>query len=346
MRLSDFDFDLPDELIAKEPAPERSGSRLLVPRTAARIEDRRFTDLPSLLSAGDLIVFNDSRVLRARLRGRKATGGAVEGLVERIIDSDIALAQLRMSKPAQAGSLIYWRKASAEVLGREGEFWRLRFDAPVLEILEQEGELPLPPYIDRQAKSTDDERYQTTYARQPGSVAAPTAGLHFDDTLMAALEARGVQRAFVTLHVGAGTFQPVRVDDVSQHRMHSERYRLTPEVAQAVRDTRKRGGRVIAVGTTSLRTLEAAAIEHESGWVEASEGETDLFITPGYRFRVVDCLITNFHLPRSTLIMLVSAFAGPALIRAAYDHAIAERYRFFSYGDAMLLERERAPDRR
>lgn len=344
MRLSDFDFHLPDELIAREPAPARSGSRLLVPRDPHALKDRRFTDLPGLLSPGDLMVFNDSRVLRARLRGHKASGGAVEGLVERILSDHEALAQLRMSKPARAGTSLRWREASAEVLGREGDFWRLRFDQPVLTVLEREGELPLPPYIDRAPRQDDDSRYQTTYARNPGSVAAPTAGLHFDEALMAALEARGIRRAFVTLHVGAGTFQPVRVDDISQHRMHSERYQVSAEVARAIRETRQRGGRVIAVGTTSLRTLESAAIDDEPGCVRPGSDETALFITPGFGFRVVDALVTNFHLPRSTLLMLVSAFAGSGLIRAAYAHAIAQRYRFFSYGDAMLLDRAPVAD--
>jgi len=336
MQLSEFDFHLPDDLIAREPAAERSGSRLLIPHMPARIEDRRFSDLPALLAPGDLIVFNDSRVIRARLLGRKPTGGSVEALIERVMDDHHALAQMRMSKPAAAGSVIQWQRATAQVLGRDGEFWRLRFDRPVLEVLDDEGEVPLPPYIDRAPRSEDDSRYQTVYARHPGSVAAPTAGLHFDDTLFAALGARGIKRAFVTLHVGAGTFQPVRVSNIHEHRMHTETYVVPTDTAAAIRATRERGGRVVAVGTTSLRTLESAATG-EHGEVAAGASDTALFITPGYRFRVVDALITNFHLPRSTLLMLVSAFAGLDLIRAAYAHAIAERYRFFSYGDAMLL---------
>mgnify|MGYP006276672121 CR=1 FL=1 len=340
MRLSDFDFDLPDELIAREPTAERSGSRLLVPRAPRALEDRLFTELPGLLNSGDLIVFNDSRVLRARLHGHKTTGGAVEALVERVTDTHVAIAQLRMSKRAHPGTIIHWRKAQSEVLGRAGEFWQLRFDRPVLEVLEAEGQMPLPPYIDRAPRDEDEARYQTVYARHPGSVAAPTAGLHFDEALLAALDARGVRRAFVTLHVGAGTFQPVRVDDVREHRMHSEHYEVPELAAIEIRAARERGARVIAVGTTSLRTLESAATD-EAGQVRAGISTTELFITPGYRFKVVDALITNFHLPRSTLLMLVSAFAGPALIRAAYAHAIAQRYRFFSYGDAMLLEHAR-----
>lgn len=346
MRLSDFDFHLPNELIAREPAPSRSASRLLVPRDELALDDRRFTDLPALLCPGDLMVFNDSKVIRARLRGRKASGGAVEALIERIQGEREAIAQLRMSKPARAGTLLQWRDSGAEVLSREGEFWRLRFDQPVLGVLENEGELPLPPYIDRAPRQDDEARYQTAYARAPGSVAAPTAGLHFDESTMVALEARGIQRAFVTLHVGAGTFQPVRVDDIAQHRMHSERYQVSEAVAQAIRDTRARGGRVVAVGTTSLRTLESAAAAGDAGCVHPGSGDTDLFITPGFRFRVVDALVTNFHLPRSTLLMLVSAFAGSALIRAAYAHAVKQQYRFFSYGDAMLLHRARASDHR
>jgi S-adenosylmethionine:tRNA ribosyltransferase-isomerase len=336
MRLSDFDFDLPDELIAREPAAVRSASRLMVPAGPAP-GAFPFSDLPALLEPGDLLVLNDSRVIKARLRGHKASGGAVEALVERITASDEALAMLRVSKPPQAGSRIHWTEGGAIVLGREGEFWRLRFDQSVLDVLESQGELPLPPYMGRAPRAGDEARYQTTYAREPGSVAAPTAGLHFDDELLDRLAARGIGRAFVTLHVGAGTFQPVRSDDISQHRMHSERFRIEPPAVEAIRAARARGGRIVAVGTTSLRTLEAVAAR--PGGLEACEDETDLFITPGYRFRLVDRLITNFHLPRSTLLMLVSAFAGVDTIRAAYARAIAERWRFFSYGDAMLLDR-------
>ena len=343
MHITDFDFDLPDDLIAREPAAERSTSRLLLPRDTLHIEDRRFTDLPQLLAPGDLVVFNDSRVLRARLRGRKQTGGSVEALIERVTATRHALAQMRMSKPAQIGSIVRWQRAQARVLGRSGDFWQLEFDRPVFEVLEDEGEMPLPPYLNRAPGEDDDTRYQTVYARHPGSVAAPTAGLHFDPTLLDALDSRGIQRAFVTLHVGAGTFQPVRTENVLEHRMHSEHYEVPDETAAAIRAARARGGRVIAVGTTSLRTLESAATG-EGGEVRAGPGDTELFITPGYRFKVVDTLITNFHLPRSTLIMLVSAFAGLGLIRAAYAHAITHRYRFFSYGDAMLLTRPQRDD--
>lgn len=343
MHITDFDFDLPDDLIAREPAAERSTSRLLLPRDTLHIEDRRFTDLPQLLAPGDLVVFNDSRVLRARLRGHKQTGGSVEALIERVTATHHALAQMRMSKPAQIGSILRWQRAQARVLGRSGEFWQLEFDRPVFEVLEDEGEMPLPPYLNRAPEEDDDTRYQTVYARHPGSVAAPTAGLHFDPTLLDALDSRGIQRAFVTLHVGAGTFQPVRTENVLEHRMHSEHYEVPDETAAAIRAARARGGRVIAVGTTSLRTLESAATG-EGGEVRAGPGDTELFITPGYRFKVVDTLITNFHLPRSTLIMLVSAFAGLGLIRAAYAHAITHRYRFFSYGDAMLLTRRQRDD--
>ncbi len=336
MRLGDFDFDLPRELIAQHPSERRGGSRLLHVEPHA-LTDLRFDALPSLLAPGDLLVFNDTRVLHARLHGSKETGGRVEALVERVLDEHEALVQLRASKPPRPGARLTWRASGAEVLGRDGEFWRLRFDAPVLECLEREGELPLPPYIERTPEAGDEARYQTVYARDPGSVAAPTAGLHFDETMLARLGECGVGSAFVTLHVGAGTFQPVRVDDLSQHRMHAERYRVPPATAEAIAATRARGGRVVAVGTTTLRTLESAA--GPDGGVASGSGETRLFVTPGYRLRVVDRLLTNFHLPRSTLLMLVCAFAGTQRIREAYAHAVAERYRFFSYGDAMLLER-------
>jgi S-adenosylmethionine:tRNA ribosyltransferase-isomerase len=337
MRLSDFDFDLPADLIAQHPPARRTDSRLLVPADA-REPDRRFDELPGLLQPGDLMVFNDTRVIRARLFGIKDTGGRIEALVERIEGEHEAIAMLRSSKPARAGARIAWRSGGAIVLAREGDFWRLRFDEPVLQVLEREGSLPLPPYIEHAPDAGDDERYQTVYARHAGSVAAPTAGLHFDDTILERLRGRGVGLAWVTLHVGAGTFQPVRVDDVREHRMHAERYQVPADTERAIAATRAAGGQIVAVGTTSLRTLESVAAEHD-GRVVAGEGETRLFVTPGYRFRVVDRLITNFHLPRSTLLMLVSALAGTDTIRKAYAHAIAQRYRFFSYGDAMLLDR-------
>ena len=340
MRLSDFDFDLPPELIAQHPGAARSASRLLhVGRD--RLADLRFDTLPTLLEPGELLVFNDTRVLRARLHGAKASGGRLEALIERVTGERDALAQLRVSKPPGPGTRLAFRSAGATVIERVGEFWRLRFDEPVLAVLDRDGELPLPPYITHAPDADDERRYQTVYAREPGSVAAPTAGLHFDEALLARLRERGVAVAFVTLHVGAGTFQPVRVEDLSQHRMHAERYSVPQATAEAIAAARAAGRRVVAVGTTSLRTLESAA--GEDGRVRAGSGETRLFVTPGYRFRAAERLITNFHLPKSTLLMLVSAFAGVERIRAAYAHAIAERYRFFSYGDAMLLERAQVP---
>ncbi|MCL4185333.1 MAG: tRNA preQ1(34) S-adenosylmethionine ribosyltransferase-isomerase QueA [Burkholderiaceae bacterium] len=336
MRLSDFDFELPAELIAQHPAAHRSASRLLHVAPDA-LTDLHFDALPSLLAAGDLLVFNDTRVLRARLHGRKASGGRVEALVERVTGACEALAQLRASKPPRPGTRLAFRSSGATVTGRAGEFWQLRFDEPVAAVLERDGELPLPPYIAHPPGAEDERRYQTVFARVPGSVAAPTAGLHFDAPLLARLRERGVGFAFVTLHVGAGTFQPVRVEDLSLHRMHAERYEVPAAAADAIAAARAAGRRVVAVGTTSLRTLESAADAH--GRVHPGAGETRLFVTPGYRFRVADRLLTNFHLPKSTLLMLVSAFAGVERIRSAYAHAIAQRYRFFSYGDAMLLER-------
>ena len=337
MRLSDFDFDLPPRLIAQHPLADRSGSRLLHVREEV-LDDLRFNALPDLLRAGDLLVMNDTRVIRARLLGVKAdTGGQVEALIERIDGEHDAVVMLRASKTPRAGTVLAFGSARATVTGRAEEFFMLRFDEPVLQALEREGHTPLPPYITHAPDRDDDARYQTVYARAPGAVAAPTAGLHFDDALLARLRAQGVAIAHVTLHVGAGTFQPVRVDDLSQHVMHSERYVLPQDTADAIASARAAGGRVVAVGTTALRTLESCA--RDDGGVDAGSGETRLFITPGYRFRVVDALITNFHLPKSTLLMLVSAFAGVARIRRAYRHAIDNDYRFFSYGDAMLLHR-------
>jgi len=346
MHIDAFDYPLPEELIARHPLSERGASRLLhVDAPTQRLEDLGFSALPTLLAPGDLLVFNDSRVIKARLMGEKDSGGRLEVLVERVLDEHEALAQVRASKKPRAGTRLRLAGAiEAEVLAREGEFFRLRFDPAknVLDWLEAHGEVPLPPYLGRDAADADTDRYQTVYAREPGSVAAPTAGLHFDEAMLARLEAMGVHTARVTLHVGAGTFQPVRVEDVRAHRMHSERYRVPDETVRAVAATRARGGRVLAVGTTSLRTLEAASA---AGTLEAGEGETDLFITPGYRFHIVDRLLTNFHLPRSTLLMLVAAFGGLAFMHRAYAHAIAQRYRFFSYGDAMLIERTDMADR-
>jgi S-adenosylmethionine:tRNA ribosyltransferase-isomerase len=297
-----------------------------------------FRDIVSLVDAKDLLVFNDTKVIKARLHGRKDSGGEVEILVERVVDPMRALAHVRASKSPKAGRQIRLERGGVvEVLGREGELFELLFlDGPVLDVLEAWGEVPLPPYITHSAESDDERRYQTVYARVPGAVAAPTAGLHFDVEILDALRAKGVELATLTLHVGAGTFQPVRVEDVAQHVMHSEWYSVSAETVAAVRAAKARGGRVIAVGTTSLRALESAAA---SGELVAGTADTRLFIVPGYRFQVVERLLTNFHLPRSTLLMLVSAFAGADTIRRAYAHAIARRYRFFSYGDAMLLEK-------
>jgi S-adenosylmethionine:tRNA ribosyltransferase-isomerase len=342
LKLSDFDFELPPELIAQAPAAQRSGSRLLDVAPDGLV-DRRFADLPSLLRAGDLAVFNDTRVIRARVHGRKPTGGRVEMLVERVLAEDRARVQMRASHlPRPGGSVDLPGGARAEVLARDERFFDLRFHGtgPLVEWLERHGEVPLPPYIAHAAGAEDAERYQTVYAAVPGAVAAPTAGLHFDAATLAALDARGVARATVTLHVGAGTFQPVQSEDLSLHRMHAEWFRVPPATAQAIAAARARGGRVLAVGTTSLRALESSA--GQDGSVQAGDAETTLFVTPGFRFRVADLLLTNFHLPRSTLLMLVAAFAGYARIRAAYAHAIAQRYRFFSYGDATLLRRAEA----
>ena len=340
-RLSDFDYALPPELIAQHPPAARGASRLLhvAPRGdgAPRLADLAFADLPSLLRAGDLLVLNDTRVIKARLAGRKPSGGRVELLVERIDGERDAVAMIRASHPPAPGSTLELDGgARATVQSREGAFFALRFDGPVLALLERAGTLPLPPYIAHAAGEDDATRYQTVYARHPGAVAAPTAGLHFDDALFAALEARGVARAFVTLHVGAGTFLPVRDDDVSRHVMHVERYDVPPGTADAIAATRARGGRVVAVGTTSLRTLESAA--RDDGTVAPGRGETRLFVRPGFAFRVVDGRLTNFTRPKSALMLGVAAYAGVLAIRAGYAHAVARRYRFFSYGDAMLLE--------
>ena len=339
MRLSDFDYFLPPDLIAQHPAAERTSSRLLhLDGKTGAIEDLRFPDIVRLAGPNDVLVLNDTRVVKARLHGRKDTGGEVEVLVERVIDAHRALVQARSSKALKPGRRISFAKGvDAEMLGRQGDFFELRFDDDVLEVMDRLGEVPLPPYITHAAQDDDEARYHTVYARVPGAVAAPTAGLHFDAALLESLRAKGVAIAHVTLHVGAGTFQPVRVDDVERHVMHSEWYSVPQETASAIASARASGGRVIAVGTTALRALESASPD---GTVRAATADTRLFIVPGHRFQAVDRLITNFHLPRSTLLMLVSAFAGIDNIRRAYDHAIAARYRFFSYGDAMLLERQ------
>ncbi|MCW5664870.1 MAG: tRNA preQ1(34) S-adenosylmethionine ribosyltransferase-isomerase QueA [Piscinibacter sp.] len=338
--LADFDFELPPELIAQHPAAERSASRLLDGRAEAPV-DHVFRELPALLEPGDLLVFNDTRVIRARLLGRKASGGAVEALVERVLPGREVLAHLRASKSPRAGALLRFADAfEAEVLGRGGpddSLFRLRLPEDPFVLLERHGHVPLPPYITHADDAEDERRYQTVFAARPGAVAAPTAALHFDAALLAALAGRGIGRANVTLHVGAGTFQPVRSETIAEHRMHSEWYEVGADTVEAIERTRAAGGRIVAVGTTTLRALESAAL---SGTLAPGSRETDIFITPGFRFRVVDRLVTNFHLPRSTLLMLVSAFAGHARMRALYAHAVREHYRFFSYGDAMLLSRD------
>lgn len=340
--LSDFDFDLPEALIAQHPAPERSASRLLDGRAAAPV-DRVFRDLPALLAPGDLLVFNDTQVVKARLFGEKASGGKLELLVERVLGGHEVVAHMRVSKKPPVGAVLHMAGGidaggfTATLLGRwpnaEGALFHLRFSDDPWTLMQRHGHVPLPPYITHADSVEDERRYQTVFARHPGAVAAPTAALHFDEALLAALDARGVHRASVTLHVGAGTFQPVKTEDIAQHRMHAEWYDVPEATQAAIAACRARGGRVLAVGTTTVRTLESWAA---SGCARA---DTEIFITPGFRFRVVDLLITNFHLPKSTLMMLVSAFAGYEPIMALYRHAIAERYRFFSYGDAMLLAR-------
>ena len=345
MRVDQFSYELPEALIASEPTPERSGSRLLVlDGTNGAVAHRQFVDVVELVNPGDLLVMNDTRVIHARLFGCKASGGRVEVLVERVLDGQRLLAQVRASKSPKPGSeLILDGGHRAEMLGREGDLFLLRVDGEqtVMEILDAVGHIPLPPYIERDDEQLDRERYQTVYANVPGAVAAPTAGLHFDEALMERLEARGVNIGFVTLHVGAGTFQPVRVDEVSKHQMHSEVIDVSPALCQQVMATRQAGKRVIAVGTTSVRCLETAG---RSGQMQPMQGETDIFIYPGYRFNMVDALITNFHLPESTLLMLVSAFGGYRHVMAAYRQAVAEGYRFFSYGDAMFMTRnDQAP---
>ena len=338
MQLSDFDYPLPPELIAQHPAAERTASRLLhLDGRTGVLEDLRFPDIERLIAPRDVLVVNDTRVVKARLHGRKDSGGEVEVLVERVLDPHRALVQARASKPLKPGRRIAFAPGvEAEMIARHDDFFELRFDDEVLRVMERHGEVPLPPYITHAADAGDESRYQTVYARNPGAVAAPTAGLHFDERLLDALRAKGVAVARLTLHVGAGTFQPVRVDDLSKHVMHEEWYSVPQATVDAVEKARAAKGRVIAVGTTALRALESAAAK---GSLRAGTAETRLFITPGHRFQVVDRLVTNFHLPKSTLLMLVSAFAGVENIRRAYAHAVAERYRFFSYGDAMLLER-------
>jgi S-adenosylmethionine:tRNA ribosyltransferase-isomerase len=338
---ADFAYELPEELIAQTPLAERSASRLLVLDGATGyVNDRVFRDLPSLLKAGDLLVFNDTRVVAARLVGHKPSGGRVEIFLERPVGERDALVQLRASKPVREELEIATEGGSVRVVARHGDLWQVALPMPVLEFFERWGEVPLPPYIRRAPAGADRERYQSIFAEHAGAVAAPTASLHFDSELMRAIDARGVKRAFVTLHVGAGTFQPVRTDDVESHVMHEERVSVTKETCEAIARTHEAGGRVIAVGTTVARALEAAALSSAAGRAEAFDGETSLFITPGFHFKVIDALITNFHLPESTLLMLVAAFAGREHVLAAYRHAVQSKYRFFSYGDAMFVTPE------
>jgi S-adenosylmethionine:tRNA ribosyltransferase-isomerase len=339
MHRRDFSYDLPDELIAQAPLPERGGSRLLVVEgAAARWRDAMFQDLATLLHPGDLLVLNDTRVIPARAFGRKESGGRLELLVERLEGEHGVIGQLRVSKPPAPGTrLLFDGDAVATVTGRTGpggDMYRLVFDQAVLPWLESNGHMPLPPYIRRADEDMDRARYQTVYGREPGAVAAPTAGLHFDEAMLARLTAAGVETATVTLHVGAGTFQPVRAEDPREHRLHAERVEVGAEACAAIERTRARGGRVVAVGTTVVRSLETAAA---GGDLQPFSGESELFILPGYRFRVIDALVTNFHLPESSLLMLVCAFGGTETMLAAYRHAVAERYRFFSYGDAMFI---------
>lgn len=338
MRTDEFDFELPEALIAQHPPAQRGGSRLLHLANGICI-DRQFTEILALFRAGDVLVLNDTRVIKARLFGVKPSGGKVEVLVERVLDAHEVWAHVRSNHAPKAGTrLVLADKLDVEVLGRVGEFFHLRFltEEDVLSLLERHGRLPLPPYITHSADSEDERRYQTVFAREAGAVAAPTAGLHFTDELLQALRDKGIRIEYVTLHVGAGTFQPVRAEFVTQHVMHRERYNVPSLTVAAIQQAHANGHRVIAAGTTSLRALESAA---QAGELQAGSGETGIFITPGYRFRVVDVLLTNFHLPQSTLLMLVCAFGGMSAMLAAYRHAVAQQYRFFSYGDAMLIER-------
>lgn len=338
MKKSDFNYNLPPELVAQTPLPERSASRLLVMgRDSGDLRDAGFVDFLELLNTNDLLVFNDTKVIPARLFATKPTGGKVEILIERIEGQRQAVAHVRASKAPKADSVLLLENGvQCRMLEREGDLFRLEFDTEgsVLELLSEIGHMPLPPYIERADDDNDLQRYQTVFARQAGAVAAPTAGLHFDETAMQTLEARGIAKTFVTLHVGSGTFQPVRVDDLSQHVMHKEYFEVSAECVAAVQRTQQHGGRIVAIGTTAVRALESAS---QSGALQAGCGDTRLFITPGYRFKTVDAMLTNFHLPESTLLMLISAFAGYDNVMAAYQHAIRQRYRFFSYGDAMAI---------
>ncbi|MFV7782982.1 tRNA preQ1(34) S-adenosylmethionine ribosyltransferase-isomerase QueA [Shewanella marisflavi] len=343
MRVADFSFDLPDELIARYPMPNRTASRLLtLDGNTGAVEDKQFTDILEMVNPGDLMVFNNTRVIPARVFGQKQTGGKLEILVERMLDDKRILAHVRSSKSPKPGTIICLDGGyEMTMLARHDALFELELNSgsTILEVLEEVGHMPLPPYIDRPDEDADKERYQTVYNQNPGAVAAPTAGLHFDDALLAALKAKGVNTAFVTLHVGAGTFQPVRVDNILDHQMHSEWAEVPQDVVDSIKATKAAGHRVIAVGTTSVRSLESAAKASE-GELQAYSNDTDIFIYPGYEFQIVDAMVTNFHLPESTLIMLISAFAGFDEVKNAYQHAIAQKYRFFSYGDAMFVTKK------
>lgn len=351
MRVSDFSFDLPTELIARFPKADRTGSRLmLLEGDSGEITDLGFKDILAQLNTGDLMVFNNTRVIPARMFGQKSTGGKIEVLVERLIDKNTVLAHIRSSKSPKIGAeLLLEGTAKATMIARHGALFELKFEGEksVLSILDDIGHMPLPPYIDRPDEDSDRERYQTVYNDKPGAVAAPTAGLHFDDALLDQIKNKGVELAFVTLHVGAGTFQPVKVDEIADHIMHAEYVEVSPEVIEQIKKTKANGGRIVAVGTTSVRSLESAAKSAEVAGEEltAFYGDTDIFITPGYEFKLVDALLTNFHLSESTLLMLVSAFSGYENIMNAYHHAISEQYRFFSYGDAMFLTKQKLTEK-
>ena len=347
MRTEDFDFYLPNDLIAQHPTADRTASRMLqLDGVDGSLNDALFVDLPSCLQAGDLVVFNDTRVIKARLFGHKHTGGSVEVLIERVINQHLAYAHVRASRAPKVGGLLKLSGVfDVEVTARHDDLFELHFlsETAVLDLLEQYGALPLPPYITHEATSDDETRYQTVFSKHLGAVAAPTAGLHFNDAMLDTLKQKGIGIAYVTLHVGAGTFQPVRVDNIRDHKMHSELYSISQTTVDMIAETKRRGGKVTAIGTTALRALESAvrvSASNPEGFLQAGSSETDIFITPGSRFKVVDRLFTNFHLPKSTLLMLVSAFAGVENIKKAYAHAIEKQYRFFSYGDAMLIERQ------
>lgn len=341
MKTQDFDFYLPPHLIAQHPTQERTASRLLcLDGVSGSLADKMFVDFPNQCHENDLLIFNDTRVIKARLFGHKQSGGNVEVLIERVINPQVAYAHVRASRSPKIGSRMRLSDAfDVEVTARHDDLFELHFlsDVSVFELLEQHGSLPLPPYITHAATDDDEERYQTVYAKNPGAVAAPTAGLHFTEEILGKLQHKGVKIAYITLHVGAGTFQPVRVDNIAEHKMHSELFSIPQSTVDMIQQTRQLGGRVTAIGTTAMRALESAA---QHGEIKAGDGDTDIFITPGYTFKVVDRLFTNFHLPKSTLLMLVSAFAGIDNIKKAYAHAVANEYRFFSYGDAMLIEKQ------